>query len=188
MPLDDTQRHWIGRDQQVFGPYTPAEVDAYVKSGHIVPTDFIRGERDSDWTPLHQALGLAAPPPTAPPQPGGGQAGSASGFDQRYGPRSNDPYAGAPPQKGAMGDDPAFTMSVWSVGLGIVAILCCGVITAIPGLVVGVVAMRHPAGSARPLAVLGVVLNAIGLLLGILSCLFLPAILSSLSQMPQMPQ
>jgi hypothetical protein len=184
MPLDDTQRHWIGRDQQVFGPYTPAEVDAYVKSGHIAPTDFIRGERDSDWTPVHRALGLAAPPPTAPPQ--AGAAGAAAGFDQRYGPRPNDPYASAPAQSGAMGDDPAFSMSVWSVGLGIVAILCCGVITAIPGLVVGVVAMRNPVGPARPLAVLGVVLNAIGLALGILSCLFLPALLSSLSQMPHM--
>jgi hypothetical protein len=62
VPIDDAGSYWIARGQQNFGPYTGAQVRAYLQSGNIAPTDLLRGENETEWTPVAVAIGAATPP------------------------------------------------------------------------------------------------------------------------------
>ncbi len=157
MHLDDATLYWIARGQTVFGPYSGTLVRQYFESGHIILTDQIRGERDAEWMPMSFAMGLPPTPPLTafPPSIGGGSV-----------------------QSGAT--DPAMMLAAWSLGLGVVSILCCGVVTAIPGGIVGWMAFSKPRGPARSWAIAGLVTNIVGLIFGIISILAIPAFLSAL--------
>jgi hypothetical protein len=54
----------IARNGQVFGPYTTAEVQRYLASGHVLPTDLAQPEGSAEWLPVLE-LFPAAPLPHA---------------------------------------------------------------------------------------------------------------------------
>jgi len=68
----------ITRGGQSYGPYTLADLQRYVASGHILPTDLAKSDEMADWVPVSQILNpsslpLATPPMAseyAAPQPG----------------------------------------------------------------------------------------------------------------------
>ncbi|MDZ4754715.1 MAG: GYF domain-containing protein [Phycisphaerae bacterium] len=149
MPLDDTNKYWIARGQQVFGPYTGAEVNAYYQAGNIALTDQIRGERDAEWLPLAYVLGVAPPPPDISSQPPIGVAGVG-------------------------GHDEAMPLALWSLGLAVATLVCCGICSAIPGVIVGAFALQKPRSPGRSLAIVGIWLNILGAIVSIaLSWFFL---------------
>ncbi|HEY5055558.1 MAG TPA: DUF4339 domain-containing protein [Acidobacteriaceae bacterium] len=55
----------VSRSGQSYGPYTFEDLQKYLASGNILPTDLARGESMSEWLPVSQILGgsVAAPPP-----------------------------------------------------------------------------------------------------------------------------
>jgi hypothetical protein len=58
----------IQRGDQKFGPYSLAELQEYVRSGHISLTDLAQSEGMSEWVSVSQILGnipIPAPAPTA---------------------------------------------------------------------------------------------------------------------------
>ncbi len=59
----------IARNGQIFGPYSLIEVERYIASGNILPTDLAQAEGMQEWLPVEQ-LFPTAPAATAP-HPGG---------------------------------------------------------------------------------------------------------------------
>jgi len=66
----------VSRNGQTYGPYTLEDLQRYLASGNVLPTDFAKSEEMADWVTVSQLLGTEAPPPaagfTAPPYSGGG--------------------------------------------------------------------------------------------------------------------
>jgi hypothetical protein len=52
----------VSRGGQTYGPYTLADLQRYVASGHILLNDLAKSEEMPDWLPVEQILN--APPPT----------------------------------------------------------------------------------------------------------------------------
>ncbi len=68
----------VSRNGQVYGPYTLEDLQRYLASGNVLPTDLAKSEEMTDWLPVSQILGTQA---TAPPA----GFGAASYVDPAYG-------------------------------------------------------------------------------------------------------
>jgi hypothetical protein len=154
MPLDDNTQYWIARGSDRFGPYSGAQVRAYVASGNIAPSDRICADGGTEWTTVAAAIAGAIPP-----------AAAASGGM----PFPSVPPTGQAPYYGAAPADDGKTFAYLSLVMGIVGLLCCGVITAIPGVIFGILALNKPAGPSRGVAIAGLIISIIALLFGILA-------------------
>ena len=56
----------ISRNGQQYGPYTLEDIQRYVSSGNILPTDMAKNEEMADWVPVSQLLAPAAEMPADP--------------------------------------------------------------------------------------------------------------------------
>lgn len=60
----------VSRNGQTYGPYTLEDLQRYVASGNVLPTDLAKSDEMADWQPVSQILGssmpAAAPAPAAP--------------------------------------------------------------------------------------------------------------------------
>jgi hypothetical protein len=54
----------VTRDGQNYGPYTLEDLQRYVASGNVLPTDLTKSEEMTEWVPVAQVLG--GPAPVAP--------------------------------------------------------------------------------------------------------------------------
>lgn len=63
--------YYVTRNGQTYGPYTREDLERYLASGNVLPTDMARGDGASEWLPVSQILapatGAAIPP--VPPIP-----------------------------------------------------------------------------------------------------------------------
>src|SRR5271154_1914516 len=50
-------QYFVKRGEEKFGPYTLAELQRYVQSGNIAPTDLAQSEGMTDWAAVAQILG-----------------------------------------------------------------------------------------------------------------------------------
>jgi GYF domain 2 len=50
-------QYFVKRGEQRFGPYNLADLQRYVQSGNIAPSDLTQSEGMSDWVPVSQVLG-----------------------------------------------------------------------------------------------------------------------------------
>jgi hypothetical protein len=50
----------VSRNGQMYGPYTLEDLQRYVASGNVLPTDLAKSEDMPDWLPVSQILGGAA--------------------------------------------------------------------------------------------------------------------------------
>jgi GYF domain 2 len=58
----------VSRNGQTYGPYTLEDLQRYVASGNILPSDMAKSDDMPDWLPVAQILGTpAAPPAFVPP-------------------------------------------------------------------------------------------------------------------------
>src|SRR5271154_2034839 len=67
-------QYQVSRNGQLYGPYTLEDLQRYVASGNILPTDLAKSEEMPEWLHVAQALGnvgvSAVPFPAYPPPPG----------------------------------------------------------------------------------------------------------------------
>jgi hypothetical protein len=68
-----SMNYYIQRNEQKFGPYSLADLQRYLASGDILPTDLAQSEGGQDWFPVSEIVGNAAVPAAPPPPPGYGQ-------------------------------------------------------------------------------------------------------------------
>jgi hypothetical protein len=121
--------YWINRGGQQYGPYSLADLQRYVASGNILPTDLARGESMSQWVPVSQILagGGQMPRPPAPspqPQPSPQQAyGQAPVYSQPGAVASQ-------PQPVPVQGGPLPPGMEWFVVL-LIAIFTCGIFSAV---------------------------------------------------------
>lgn len=60
----------VSRNGQVYGPYTLEDLQRYLASGNVLPTDLAKSEEMTDWVPVSQLLGTqTAAPPAGFPSP-----------------------------------------------------------------------------------------------------------------------
>jgi hypothetical protein len=57
----------VSRNGQTYGPYTLEDLERYVASGNIAPTDLAKSEDMPDWLPVAQILNIPATPGFATP-------------------------------------------------------------------------------------------------------------------------
>ncbi len=85
-------RYHVARNGQVYGPYTLDELQRYMASGHILPTDSAKSDEMTDWVPVTQIAGGAAAP--IPGAASSSTESPAAGYPA--GPAFNAPVYGAP--------------------------------------------------------------------------------------------
>ena len=56
----------VTRNGQNYGPYTLEDLQRYVESGNVLPTDMAKSEEMAEWAPVAQVLGIASMPPGNP--------------------------------------------------------------------------------------------------------------------------
>lgn len=105
------------------------------------------------------------PPPPGDPQPPPPPAG------QSWPPPT--PAYGQPAAPGA----PTNQKAIWALVLGILGVLCCGIFTAIPALIVGILANKEIGASGgsqtgRGMAIAGIVLGIAGIIFSLLVIAF----------------
>mgnify|MGYP007049503304 CR=1 FL=1 len=111
---------------------------------------------------------------SAPPPPGQGQGQPSYGSDSGQPPQAPPPAPGGAPQGGS---DKAKTMSIISIVSGAIGLVCCTwFIFSIVAIVLAVLAKKEP-GSAdsQKKAQIGLILGAIGLVLGVVTWIGLVA-------------
>ncbi len=120
----------IGIDGQEYGPVTLEQLKEWVAQGRVNAQTRVQPEDATDWTPASQIAELSAlfPPPSAAPVRGG--AGAT--WDQAR--------HGAPPPPGSR---PQQSMAVTSLVLGICSLLCFGLVTGIPAIICGHMALSR---------------------------------------------
>ena len=70
----------LERSGQQFGPYSIEEINAYLSSGQVLPTDMAWYDGAPGWVPLPQVPGVqAGDPPPAPSVPPPTQTSASSG-------------------------------------------------------------------------------------------------------------
>lgn len=52
----------VTRNGQMYGPYTLEDLQRYVSSGHVLPSDLAKSEDMPEWLPVSQILGTTAVP------------------------------------------------------------------------------------------------------------------------------
>ncbi len=57
----------VSRNGQTYGPYTLEDLQRYVASGNILPSDMAKSDEMPNWIPVAQILGTQAPTPLATP-------------------------------------------------------------------------------------------------------------------------
>jgi len=55
----------VSRNGQTYGPYTLEDLQKYVASGNVLPTDLAKSDDMAEWVPVSHILGIATP--AAPP-------------------------------------------------------------------------------------------------------------------------
>jgi hypothetical protein len=56
----------VSRNGQNYGPYTLEDLQRYVASGNVLPTDLAKSDEMADWIPVSQVLGASMPAAPAP--------------------------------------------------------------------------------------------------------------------------
>ncbi len=164
-------QYQVSRNGQMYGPYTLEDLQRYLQTGNVLPTDLAKSEEMTDWLPVSQILGISAQPMN--PGATGGQGFGGHGFGgqpgaQAFGaqppayvpgmPGAPIPFAGA----GAYPDPPNLN---WGLVL-LFGILTCGLFFIIWEVVIAAFAKRlEPASKA-------VTYYAIGIVFGIISVFF----------------
>ena len=72
----------VTRNGQSYGPYTLEDLQKYVASGNVLPTDLAKSDEMPEWVPVAQILGASIPvasPEISPAYPGGAPAYPPSG-------------------------------------------------------------------------------------------------------------
>lgn len=116
--------------------------------------------------------GQSEEPGSQPPPPGGPQPPPPPA--QSWQPSATTPAHGQP---AAPGSAPTNQKAIWALVLGIVGLLCCGIFTAIPALIVGIMANKEIGASGgyqagRGMAIAGIVLGTVGTILSLLLIAF----------------
>lgn len=73
-------QYHVSRGNQTYGPYTRADLERYVASGHILLNDMAKSDEMGEWIPVGQILNPAPTQPAKAFQSGGQGAGPTGGF------------------------------------------------------------------------------------------------------------
>ncbi len=82
----------IARNGQTYGPYTMEDLERYLASGHVLPTDLAKSDEMPDWLPVSQLLAARGAAPAA----NSGYGPVSSPFQQGAPLGSNTPFADPP--------------------------------------------------------------------------------------------
>ncbi|MDO4243871.1 MAG: hypothetical protein Q4C85_08975 [Actinomyces sp.] len=120
-----------------------------------------------DQYPSNQAGGDQGYPAGPPPYQTGG--------DQGY-PAGPPPYQGhnGPAYGGYNGGTEKNSLGGWALGLGIASIVCCGPLTGIPAIILGILglqAAKEGRATNNALSIIGIALGAMGIILTIVGFL-----------------
>jgi len=161
----DTGTYTLRRGEHSFGPYTAAEVAAYLATGNIVPSDALFDHDAQQWITVQALLarhgtvpGAMSNGPAAHPMPPVAPAGAPPGFDPAMS------FPGAEPPGSRRSD------AVTALIMGLLAMVCCGPLFGVLAIVFGLRGMKDPIN--RGMAIAGFVLGIVGVVVGTLGTLF----------------
>ncbi len=77
----------VSRNGQLYGPYTREDIERYLATGNVLPTDLAKSEEMPDWLTVSQLLAgetTPTPPPSVPSQPYFGPFANATELTGEY--------------------------------------------------------------------------------------------------------
>src|SRR3981081_2764521 len=60
--------YFVRRGEEQFGPYNLAELQEYVQTGRVLPTDLAKSEGLTEWVPVSEIIGTIRVPSVSAPQ------------------------------------------------------------------------------------------------------------------------
>jgi len=144
----------IGADQKEYGPVSAEQLRQWVSEGRINGATRVQAEGSGVWKPVSELPEFAGVFPPPPP------------------PQTSTPISMAP--AGATGNN---KMAIWSLVLGALSMFqCCQIILGPLAIILGFVALSNikanPAQRGSGFAIAGIIMGAIGLLIGIVLTIF----------------
>lgn len=138
----------VSRNGQLYGPYTLEDLQRYVASGNVLPTDLGRSDEMSEWVPVGQIL--SGQIPAVQPAVGVGGVGAAYGAPVGY----------PAPSLNAYPDPPNLN---WGLEF-LLGLLTCGLFVAVWNLVIASWSKRiEPASRALEYYIVATVLVVLNL-------------------------
>ena len=136
----------VSRNGQMYGPYTLEDLQRYVASGNVLPTDLAKSEEMTDWLPVAQILGQSLAQPL-------GSAGVAA-------PAYASPAAYPAPPVNQYPDPPNLN---WGLEL-LLGFLTCGLFVVVWNLIIAAWAKRvEPTSKAFMFYIIATVLIVMNL-------------------------
>ena len=74
----------VSRNGQTYGPYTLEDLERYLASGNVLPTDLVKSEEMPDWIPVSELLASHSAAPSAAAAPGAAAFPSQSYANPAY--------------------------------------------------------------------------------------------------------
>jgi hypothetical protein len=138
----------VSRNGQMYGPYTLEDLQRYVASGNILPTDMAKSEDMPDWLPVAQILGATGT--TSSPSAAGAPAPAYAATPLTYPQASGVAYPNPPNLQ-------------WALEL-LLGFLTCGFFVVVWNLVIAAWANRvQPASKALTFYIIATVLIVLNL-------------------------
>ncbi len=159
---------YYAQNSQQAGPVSQEELAELFRNGTLKPTDLVWNETMAEWTPIGKIAEFAtAAPPVSEP--------ALSPLPSSPAPDSPPSLAATPYHPQTQGGAAPRTepLATTSLVLGLLTPLCCGVITGLPAIICGHIALsrlsKDPSLGGKGVAVAGLVLGYVGTLFNLVT-------------------
>ncbi|MEM9080669.1 MAG: GYF domain-containing protein [Verrucomicrobiota bacterium] len=179
---------FYSKDQQQQGPVEADEIRQRLKAGELSNATLVWKEGMANWTPLGDVLELREPVPVTPSPEGEVTPSAASPLEAASRPYTAPAAPVQPVQLTAPVEQN--TMALVSMILGILALLCFGILTGLPAVICGHLARGQIRRASVPqtgggMALTGLILGYISIVFSVIAIVFV--VIGAMSEASSMP-
>jgi hypothetical protein len=146
----------IARNGQAIGPFSLEEINRQLAAGTLSVSDQAWYEGAAGWAPLSTVPGVIGGSAAGVPSPG--------------------PDVPAIVMPSSVPGSPTEPLAIWSLVLSLLGLFCCGLLSGVPGIICGHVALskinKNPALQGRGLAMAGLIIGYFAALFWLLYLIF----------------
>ena len=159
---------YYSNNGQQAGPVSEEQLAELFRNGTVKPSDLVWNETMTEWTPIGKVDAFAVPAPelptAAPPAPVDSPPTLSAAPPLAAAPGAYSSHLGAAPQK-------TDGLAITSLVLGILSMICCGIVTGIPAVICGHIAIgrmkKDPNLQGKGLAMAGLIIGYLGIVVSV---------------------
>ncbi len=164
---------YYSNNGQQAGPVSEEQLAELFRNGTVKPSDLVWNETMTEWTPIGKVDAFAVPAPelptAAPPAPVDSPPTLPAAPPLAAAPGAYSPHLGAAPQK-------TDGLAITSLVLGILSMICCGIVTGIPAVICGHIAIgrmkKDPNLQGKGLAMAGLIIGYLGIVVSVIYLIY----------------